>query len=664
MAYNRTPFVSVLLISFYLSGSLFGQKPPKADDKLIDPVLSDTTAIDDTSKVTDKDTLSFEVDSLLVGEPDSIAGKKVAVIPETHLQPYYRTYILGKSYGDYLNYMAGVVSLQHGAFGQPELLVKSVLLGGLDAVYNGVPVFHQGFYFPFRRGIDLNVLMFENVSEIDITPLSYLDLYSQGQVLSLRAMAWPAIENPSSISVARQPYGYSRSAWRFSRWFSRNAAATFTAGFKESRGYYQSGTDYDGFDVAGSFALLPRPNSEIIYTFFQGKAKKEILQFDRVIVPSLRVNSVLNHHSLNGKYKASERSQFELNLFHQKNYGHLFDDTNYHHRLRDFIWGGKAVVSFGCSKHNFTTEAGGQRHYVGGLESGEARSVTMGIVVSDSVAISQKQDLVVSARTRHNNINGFSFAGSGRYLHRLNSQLCINISAGHLDCLPDIYSMYFNHPTIDMGETSLYDSYNFQSNSGLEYRKTVFATSGLDIDFEGKLSLFLNLAYEKVNNDILFITEGSSGIWFTTPVNVDYNRVTFTMNLDYFVTKYFKGSSGVTYFVYDPDSPLPGVKHSPNGLAFSSGELKFEGVLRDLDISGAYQIRYISSREYYGFILELYEPAVVLDGAIIVRFGSFEFRLIEDNILDYIVGNRYNIWGEYIMPPGSVWWQFTWNFEN
>jgi hypothetical protein len=409
---------------------------------------------------------------------------------------------------------------------------------------------------------------------------------------------------------------------------------------------------------------LPKPNSEIIYTFFQRKAKKEILQFDRVIFPALRVNNDLNHHTLKGRYRLSERFQFGLNLFHQKNYGHLFDDVNYHFRIRDFIWGGKADVSFAYLKHNFKAEVGGQRHYVGGIESGAARSVMMGIVLSDSVAISQKQDLVVSARTRHNNINGFSFAGTGRYLHGLNDQLNINISAGRLDCLPDIYSMYFKYPTIDMGETGFYDSYNYQPNSQLEYCKTLFATSGLGISFRDQLSLFLNLAYEKVDDDILFITEGLSGIWFTTPENIDYNRITVTMNLDYSLTKYFKGSSGMTYFVYDPNSPLPGVKHSPKGLAFSKGELRFENVLRDIDISGVYQIRYISPREYSGFIIGSYKSAVVLDGAIIIRFGSFEFRLIEDNMLDYIVGNRYNVWGEYIMPPGSVWWQFTWNFKN
>lgn len=664
MAYNRSPFVSVLLILLCLSSYTFGQELLEADDEPVDSVSSDSTVIVDTSEVTPKDTLMFEADSLQYSKIDSVAGIKVAIIPDTHLQPYYHTYRLGRSYGDYLNYMPGVFSLQHGAVGQPELLVKSVLLGGLGAIYNGVPVFHQGFYFPFRRGMDLNVLMFENVSQIDITPLSYLDIYSQGQLLSLGGMVWPAIDNPSSISVAQMPYGYSRSAWRFSRWFSRNIAATFTAGFKESQGYYQSGTDYDGFGVSGSFAYQPKPNSEIEYAFYQGKAKKGILQFDRVIAPTLRVNNVLDHHTLKGRYKQSEKCQFELNLFHQKNYGHLFDVANYHHRVRDFIWGGKAIVSLSGSGHNLKAEAGGRRHYIGGLESDAARSVTMGAVVSDSIVINRRQKLIMSARARHNNISDFNFAGTGRYLLSLNSQMDINLSAGYHDCLPDIYSMYFNHPEINMEITDLYDSYNFRPDTGLEYCKTMFATAGFDVGFKDWLSLFLNFSYEIVDNDILCVTEDSSATWFTTPVNIDFDRFTFTMSLDYSVTKYFRGSSGVTYFIYDPDNPLPGIKHSPNGIAFSDGELKFEGVLKDIDLSGVYHIRYISPREYYGFITESYEPAVAIDGAIVVHFGTFEFRLIENNILDYIVDNKYNMWGEYIMPPGSVWWQLTWNFTN
>ena len=664
MVYSKSSLVSVLIILFCLSGYTFGQKLLRADAEPVDSVLSDSTATVDTSEVMPKDTLMFEVDSLQYGNIDSVVVENVTIVPDTHLKPYYHTYRLGRSYGDYLNYTTGVFSLKHGAVGQPELLVKSVLLGGLGAIYNGVPVFHQGFYFPFRRGMDLNALMFENVSRIDITPLSYLDIYSQGQVLSLRSMVWPAIDNPSSISVAQKPYGYSRSAWRFSRWFCRNIAATFTAGFKESRGYYQSGTDYDGFGVSGSFAYQPKPNGEIIYTFYQGKAKKGILQFDRVIAPSLRVNNVLNHHNLKGRYKPSRNCQFEIDLFHQKNYSYLFDDANYHHRIRDFIWGGKAVVSLSGSAHNLKAEAGGRRHHIGGLESDAASSVTMGIVVSDSMVISNKEELMISARVRKNNINDFNIAGTGRYLHSLNSQTNINLSAGYLDCLPDIYSMYFNYPTISMEVTDLYESYNFRPDATIKPCKIMFATAGFDIGFNDKFSLFTNISYEKVDNDIICVTEDSSAVWYTTPKNIDYDRFTYIAILNYSVTKYFKGSSGITYFIYDPGSPLPGIKHSPKGIAYSRGALIFKEVLKDLDISGVYQCRYISPREYYGFIVDSYEPAVVFDGAIVVRFGTFEFRLIEDNILDYFIDNKYNMWGEYIMPPGSVWWQLTWNFTN
>ena len=113
------------------------------------------------------------------------------------------------------------------------------------------------------------------------------------------------------------------------------------------------------------------------------------------------------------------------------------------------------------------------------------------------------------------------------------------------------------------------------------------------------------------------------------------------------------------------DHFTPGeVKHSPTALAFTDGRFQLKDVLRDIDLTAAFQAHYVSAREYSGLVRTSYKQAINLDGSIVIRFGSVEFKIVETNMLDFVGGNSYNIWGEYLMPPGNVWWQLTWNFNN
>jgi len=216
-------------------------------------------------------------------------------------------------------------------------------------------------------------------------------------------------------------------------------------------------------------------------------------------------------------------------------------------------------------------------------------------------------------------------------------------------------------------------AYKYVPNNDLKSEKSLFANADINRAFNSNLSIKAGLSYEKVNDDMVPVTVESLTVWQSTTENIDYNRLTAVIDIDYSITKYFKGSAGLTYFIYDPDSYVPEVKFTPAGMARSMGIVKFENVLRDMDISGVYQLRFITAREYSGFIthqsenffnVENSDAVFVVDGSINIRFGSFEFRLCEENILDFIIGNDYNVWGSYQMPPGMVWWQFTWNFIN
>lgn len=666
MAYSKTAIVSILIAMVFGGSVLYAQDVPIGPVQPPGSILSDTSDAVDTLQAADIDSIKVIADSTLT--EDTLAYH-VDSIPL-----YYHTNQLGKGYGDYLWFKSDVLPLQHGSIGQAEIITKSVMLPGLGIVYNGLPFFHQGKYFPFRSGADLNVLMFENIGFMDITSLDYLGLFNQGEVLSLQSSFWPSEASPSSVTIARGPYNYERAGWRFSRRFNEYAALTFTAGFKESSGLYGAGSDYDDFCVTGSFAYQPKPNAEFRYAFYQQKAKKGLLQFDRLINLMMRENHDQNYHTIEGKYLYDENLQFELDIYRQKNYSHLFgNDINYDFFLRDNIYGGKAAANYGRGIHNLRLETGAQKHHIVNTEADIliARLVTMGLILCDSISLTPEQNLVITSRLRHNNIDDFRLAASAKFGWRLNEKTDLSFAAGRLDYSPDIYSKYYSHPDIDSVDSEIITFYTYNPNHNLNSSRSHFINAKTKYDFNSSLSLVSGLTYEKVDNDIIPVTVDSSTVWHTTSKNIDYNRLTAAFDINYSITKYFKGSAGLTYFLYDPDEAAPNIKFTPAGMGRSTGMIKFTNVLRDIDISAFYQLRYLTAREYSGFIthesaeffnIDQYDAVVVIDGSINIRFGSFEFKICEENILDFIIGNDYNVWGSYQMPPGMVWWQFTWNF--
>jgi hypothetical protein len=668
MARSWTAFISISLIILFSHIFVQAQDTPAVPEPSPDSLLADTTAAIDSLNAADEN--SSGLDSLALMTEDSLTTGQIPGFADDDLSPYYDTYLIAKGYGDYLRYRTGIISLQHGSTGQAELITKSIMLPGLGAMYNGQPIFNQGVYMPFRSGLDLNILMFENVSDFEITPVEYLGLFQQGEALSLKSMFWAPDSNPSSITVSQGPYDYDRSAWRFSRRFRENISAAMVVSFKNSDGYYGAGADYEDFGVAATFAYRPQPATEFNYAFYQHKAKQGILQFDWLIQPLLRQNSDLDYHQFKGKHIYSENINFELNLLRQKNYSHLFNTSEgYHFQIRDDIWGGSAAANLKFNDHHLKFEAGGHRHYVKSKGWISARSVTMGVVIKDSLAINQHHHVSLTGRIKHNNIDDYSLAGTAAFSWILNDRLTFKLSSGRYDKLPDLYSLYYKHPPIEDPESDLISSYSFIPDKNLESTKALFIASEAGYKLSPALMISASISAEKVYDDYVPVTAQNETNWNTTQKNITYKRLTSTIELDYAITKFFKGNSGATWFAYDPQEHSPGIEFSPSLTAYSVGELKFKNILRDIDIAGTYQLRYVSARYYHGFVSLIheryrYKEAVSLDGSINVRFGAFEFRLCEDNILDYLFGNQYNMWGNYAMPPGTVWFIFTWDFEN
>jgi hypothetical protein len=674
MADSRTPLISGIVTALFIVLSTWGfacaDEPSEPQDSTKTTDVS-RDAVEEPALIDDAIDSDYIVeDADFIGPIDPSRIKPVIRLPEPpEYKPYYTSYISARSLGDYLRNGTGFFVLQHGSVGQPEMITKSVMLPGMQAVYNDVPVFHQGSYFPFRSGPDMNVLMADNLYDYYVTPISYLSPLTQGELVSLESSPWPSIDNLSSVAVAQGPYELKKSAWRFSRRFTKTTGLIFTASFKKARGFYSTSGDYDDFKIAGTFAWRPRVDTEIIYNFYQYKTKEGLVQFDRAINPTLRSRNDMNLHSLKGKFRKSNNLTYSFEAFRQHNYNHIFDNSiSFDDLIKDDIYGAVAAIDYNRGVHNFHYAIAGKQHHL--RATGSSPIIRIGAVLgSDSLIVTEDQYVVMTGRLRYNRLSKVQPAGSVRYIRPLAVNLQAEFSGGVLDYDPDIYAMYYSHPRFETTLSDLVRSYEYHDDDNLDAKRIYFGKVALESSLAEYLTAQIGLTAEKVNDDLIPVISQSDSNWTSTENNIDYKRFTLTADLRYSLTKYFNGSSGLTYFHYNPSEALPGIKHSPSLMAFSYGEFKVREVLEDIDLSGAFQVRYYGKRYYSGILDQLtgdytYDPAIVIDGSLAIKFGTFEFRITEDNILDFLGGNDYTLWGDYSMPPGMVWWHINWNFKN
>jgi len=658
MASGKTISVLAIIILAISFGTVFSQESPIP----VDSIKTDSVNVSDSAATPD----SMAAESLDSLKAAMAGADSMSIEPDTSITQYKKSFIAARNYGDYFRYRPGVLSLQHGADGHPEMLVKSLLLGGNDVIYTGTRVVQQGYYIPFKSGPDLEAFMYENVAEFGLTPAYSLDLFSQGENLGLNGAVWTPSDNPSSITVAGGPYGYHRSAWRFTRRFNENLSGNLIIGFKKGASYYQSGGGYKSFGITGAFVAKPKPNAEIAYTFYDHKADEGLIQFDRIIEPYLKLKRQVNFHQVSGRYLLDREEELALKVYYQANHNFIVDDARtYKSRLKDYLSGTQADYSIRSGDNNYKLSAGAGYQRLGGVNSDDSKMTTLAVTASDSICIDSINYLLTALRARYNTIGSFNPAATIAYSRRLNSIGKLSISSGYYDYMPDIYSKYYNIMvpyTISSG--TIGNFYSYRSDKNLKSKKSVFASADFVYNPEQQFNVGIGFTLERVFDDILQVTSESSFTYSTRPINISYNRAIITGKIEYPLTKYYLGSSGISLFLYDPSEPLAGMKHSPKALAFTDGRIQLRNVLRDVDLTAAFQAHYVSGREYAGLIQTSYKQAANLDASLVFRFGAIEFKIIETNVLDFIGGNNYSIWGEYLMPPGNVWWQLTWDFKN
>jgi len=571
-----------------------------------------------------------------------------------------------KTLGDMLWFAGGVLPFQHGPEGQPEIFVRSILLGGQGVIVDGLPFYQQGLFVPQRSGPDLNAAMFENLAEIELTRLNHLDLSAEGMVLSLRTPAWPPATNPSSITVARGPYGYERTAWRFTKNFSRRLAATFCAGFKKSRSYYTSGADYDGFGVSGSLAGRVRRIGEFRYDFYENKSDQGILQFDRAVPPSARLKRDIIRHRLHIENVSRNGVTLFSDLLYQKNEakaGGLY--------LSPIAW---PADRFTMAAAGMDFAGGGNRlrmavAYLGLRQSdGAADSEILrqySILVCDSLHVSPVDDIRVAFRWRGRDPGRSAGSVSFGY-EKKREDFRFGIHGGYHDSDPDPYAAYFRSPAFAVSYSGLVEinEYRVETAPSLPLKSTAYALLFGGWNPREFLESDLSVSYERVSGDCYWRLVDSAGIWTAKPTPIDYRRAVITLSLGADIGGFFSSRAGMTSFVYFPRETEWGERHSPSLIGFAESKAIWKGALKDVDLSVQAQAHYCGCRRYYGFVSSSYGPFAAVDCAVGIRYASFDFHVIGSNLFDFITGNKYKLWGEYAMPPATIWWIFNWKFAN
>ncbi len=185
--------------------------------------------------------------------PDSIAStlRLATVSPESLAAESLQTVITSSIFHDRSRISKGpedevkdipdIFVSTPGTVGSPAIPFEYLNVPGIEIKLNGLPFPYQGLYRPYVIGTDLNTIPWEILNDISWNPKS-----RSADELDFKVGRPADNSNRSDIDVARGPYSYEASHWRFFRPFGKKTYTYFTAGFKKSGGY-EVNSDYNGF---------------------------------------------------------------------------------------------------------------------------------------------------------------------------------------------------------------------------------------------------------------------------------------------------------------------------------------------------------------------------------------------------------------------------------
>lgn len=635
------------LIACLLAASSAGQ------DIAPEPLREDTLSVPDTSEVEEgplpdstwqKEKLSID-SSKAVGDTSAAVPQAVPAVPPAPVEPslYERRPYLSRGVSDEIKPATKLFVVTPGTIGSPRVPVEYLNIAGAEVTVNRLPFLYNGLYRPYLIGTDPGVLPWEILS----------DYHLRNGILDFTIGFPHDAPQGSDVEVARGPYGYNSTRWRFYQSLNSKTRAYFTVGFKKAKAFYTN-SDYNGYHVAGgvSRSIL---GGKLNIDMWKHRARAGLLSFDFLVSQLDRQSRGIDRGEVNFDRKIRGNLKFALTGLYQRSAQTI---TGYapESKTKEDIGGGKGKLYY---------DANG----IGaGISSSYYNTRLYGLSSKEPSLNIYEHRLFLNLRSGRILLGGdlgYSWSGTdeeniitdNKLAYSLVDSLSAYISFSRDRRFPDLYLLYYGDEVAGLGYPDVLETYRFSSNPGLKSPVSNDASFGVKYGSHG-ISANAEVSLRKIERQIrLLYSESAPGSLVVAPVNFDDQFVETTVD--------FSGEKGpvslvltASYRKWKERYFAGGLEKGPSAVGFAALSFERRFFIDDLYLGASIETQASTRRDYRSIQIAYTDAFIILNGRFIFRYKDFAFYLNEDNLSS----SGYYPLPPYPGTPRNVWWGFRWRF--
>ncbi len=649
--YNAAAGTLILVLSCF--NFAFCQEVKPDSIKIPVPILIDSTKtltpVDSSSHLSDSLKSIIKPDSLKLAKginPLSMDTLKIDTTAEI-LSTYQKRIYLSQGIADETKGIPGSFLISPGPVGSPRILDEYLNVPGNDIYINGMPFLYNGINRPFVIGIDMETIPWETINNIernsDISNCDGIDF----------RMGRPANnDNKSDVELARGPYGYNGSRWRFFRPFGQKAYGYFTLGFKKSGGYFDN-SDYNGYHVSGGITANIL-NGTFSADLWKHRAKAGLNSFEYLIPQVSRQSRGIDRGEFKFVRKLKTSALMNISTVFQRNAQTIYGYANPLTANLNLSGGIFSVVD---SLKGKTLEAGIKyynMHMTGAVRN--SPQVNDYDFYSRLNWLFEKWRYDIKLDYAWNKIDKSTLLPYGIVKYDLSTNLTPYFSVARYRRLPDMNLLYLNDTVENLGISGHLESYKLISNPDLHSPQTTKAAIGLQSKF-GKFSTNIGVSYKTIDSQIYLNYSDSSGNFVARPTNFNDRFIELIVSAEGSVGP-FSGEISGTVRRWNDKYFADGLEKDPAAIGFGRISVLKQFFIPKLYLGGSFEARVMTRRDYRSLIDGHADAFVATSGRLEFRYLDFTFWLNEENILN----SAYTTLWPYNEAARLVWWGFRWDF--
>ena len=652
---------AALIILFSASSGEAQDAPFERSDSLKQDIIkadtSETGISDDSLNSAIMGIFGEDEQDSLFGSEDTSYYETIPDSSDTiHLETnnptaYYKREFLSRGTADELKGASEIFMYTPGPNGSPQIPLRYLNTPGVEIYLNQHPFLYNDIYRPYVIGSDLNVVPWEILNEIH-----WNDSVSNDDRIHIDLGRPPDDANRSDVELARGPYSYNSSRWRFFRPFGSKTYGYFTVGFNKSSGYLQN-TDYNGYHVTGGGSRVLF-DGLLEFNVWKYKAKSGLNTFEFLTPQVYRHSRTTHRYELSYKRSFDDYLDLDISGMYQKN-GLIAEDLMDTLSIDRDIGGARLSLAKSYENQNINL---GMSYYnlrlykLPGIEPSANQIEYFGRLIG-SVDENQVYDLGLTYSW--NGIDHGELLPNAKIDYKIANLYTTFVSYSRSRRLPDLNLNYYNNQISIIGLPGVLETYSFQTSSNLKSPVTSRVTAGIGADWDW-VSLKATASQIDIKNQIyLAYQSDTTGNFIASPVNFDddFLEITGSATLKY---SYFNAELGGSYRSWKDKYFDDGLEKGPAAIGFGRLSALKSFFFDDLFLGGSLEMRIASRQDYRSIRVGYLDAYGVLNGRLEFQYKDFIFWWNEDNLTN----NNYSTWWPYPRIPRTLWWGFRWRFYD